>query len=50
MPDSTSTRRTSGRPAIDPDTMSMLIHDPIVAEVAKDVKGRLQRVVDGSCA
>lgn len=36
--------------AIDPDTLSMLVHDPVVAEVAKDVKGRLQRVVDGSVA
>lgn len=33
--------------AIDPDTMHQLIQDPVVAEVAKDVKGRLQRVVDG---
>ena len=36
--------------AIDPATLSMLVHDPVVAEVAKDVKGRLQRVVDGSVA
>ena len=36
--------------AIDPDAMDRLINDPTVAEVAKDVKGRLQRVVDGACA
>ena len=34
--------------AIDPDTMQALIQHPVVAEVAKDVKGRLQRVVDGT--
>ena len=34
--------------AIDPDTMQELIQHPVVAEVAKEVKGRLQRVVDGS--
>ncbi len=33
--------------AIDPDTMQALVQHPVVAEVAKDVKGRLQRVVDG---
>lgn len=36
--------------AIDPDTMQQLIQHPVVAEVAKDVKGRLQRVVDGASA
>lgn len=36
--------------AIDPDTMQELIQHPVVAEVAKDVKGRLQRVVDGASA
>jgi uncharacterized protein (DUF302 family) len=36
--------------AIDPDTMQELIQHPVVAEVAKDVKARLQRVVDGVTA
>ncbi|MEK6975186.1 MAG: DUF302 domain-containing protein [Candidatus Thermoplasmatota archaeon] len=36
--------------AIDPDTMEAIIHNPTVAEVAKEVKGRLQRVVDGTAA
>lgn len=34
--------------AIDPDTMQALIQHPVVAEVAKDVKARLQRVVDSA--
>lgn len=36
--------------AIDPDAMQELIQHPVVAEVAKEVKGRLQRVIDGSVA
>ena len=36
--------------AIDPAAMDALIQDPVVAEVAKDVRGRLQRVVDGAAA
>lgn len=36
--------------AIDPETMEALIHHPVVAEVAKEVKGRLRRVVEGAVA
>lgn len=35
--------------AIDPDSMGTLIQHPVVDEVGKDVKGRLQRVIDGAC-
>lgn len=36
--------------AIDPAAMDAMIHDPTVAEVSKDVRARLQRVVDGATA
>ena len=36
--------------AIDPATMDAILDHPVVAEVSQDVKGRLQRVVDGCAA
>lgn len=36
--------------AINPDTMGQLINSPVVDEVGREVRERLQRVVDAACA